>query len=58
MTLLFPALAVTVEVFVDIVPAVLHYHVDGVALPIGILDSTARDVADVLVLVHTRPKSN
>lgn len=58
MTLLLPAVAVTVEVFVDVVPAVLHNHVDGVTLPIGILDSAARDVAYVLILVHTRPESN
>ena len=51
-------MAVTVEVFVDVVPAVLHNHVDGVTLPIGILDSAARDVAYVLILVHTRPESN
>lgn len=58
MTLLLPAVAVTVEVFVDVVPAVFHNHVYSVTLPICILNSPAGNIADVLVLVHARPESN
>ena len=39
-------------------PSVLHLHMDVVALPVGTGHLPARDVTEILVVMHVRPEAD